>query len=157
MEDINKINKNYKINEINRPGSLPEPLNKNIKNLTLTKIKKFPTNFSLFPKKNVYLKGKIKKQTANVPNNIIINNNTNIINNNNINIINNNIINTDDKELNRSMSQLNLLPIPKSEYNNNNNNINIQNILLKFEVILMSYFKTLLNIISNKDFFFYKC
>ena len=128
MEDINKINKNYKINEINRPGSLPEPLNKNIKNLTLTKIKKFPTNFSLFPKKNVYLKGKIKKQTANVPNNIIINNNTNIINNNNINIINNNIINTDDKELNRSMSQLNLLPIPKSEYNNNNNNnINIQN------------------------------
>jgi len=125
MEDVNKINKNYKLNEFNREGSLTEPLNKNTKNLTLVKIKKFPTNYNFFPKKNVYLKGKIKKQSGNVPNNIIINNNTNIINNNNINIINNNIINADDKELNRSMSQINLLPIPKSEYSNNNTNINI--------------------------------
>jgi hypothetical protein len=127
MEDVNKINKNYKLNEFNREGSLTEPLNKNTKNLTLVKIKKFPTNYNFFPKKNVYLKGKIKKQSGNVPNNIIINNNTNIINNNNINIINNNIINADDKELNRSMSQINLLPIPKSEYSNNNTNINILN------------------------------
>ena len=127
MEDVNKINKNYKLNEFNREGSLTEPLNKNTKNLTLVKIKKFPTNYNFFPKKNVYLKGKIKKQSGNVPNNIIINNNTNIINNNNINIINNNIIKTDDKELNRSMSQINLLPIPKSEYSNNNTNINTLN------------------------------
>ena len=119
MEDLNKINQNFKTKEINRPGSLAESLNKRTENLTFTKIRKFATNSTIFPKNNIYYKGKVKKQNDNIPKNIIINNNTNIINNNNINIINNNIINTDDKELSRSMSQLNLLPMPKSEYNNN--------------------------------------
>ena len=134
MSDINKlnqINQNYKIKDINRPGSLTQSLNKKNENLTYTKIKRFPTNSAFFPKKNIYLKGKLKKQSDNIPKNIIINNNTNIINNNNINIINNNIINADDKELTRSMSQLNVLPMPKSEYNNNiiMQNKNIPNIV----------------------------
>ena len=131
MEDLNKVNQNFKIKEINRPGSLAESLNKRTENLTFTKIRKFATNLTIFPKNNIYYKGKVKKQNDNIPKNIIINNNTNIINNNNINIINNNIINTDDKELSRSMSQLNLLPMPKSEYNNNiiMPNKNIQNMI----------------------------
>ena len=131
MEDLNKINQNFKTKEINRPGSLAESLNKRTENLTFTKIRKFATNSTIFPKNNIYYKGKVKKQNDNIPKNIIINNNTNIINNNNINIINNNIINTDDKELSRSMSQLNLLPMPKSEYNNNiiMPNKNIQNMI----------------------------
>ena len=144
MEDINNINQNYNIfqnknsnelNELNRRVSLPEPLNKKIDKSTFTKIRKFPTNANFFPKKNIYLKGKIKKQNTSLPNNIIINNNTNIINNNNINIINNNIINSDDndtldKELSRSMSQMNVLPLPKSEYNSIiMNNKNIRNIV----------------------------
>ena len=119
MANINKINQNYKMNEINMPGSFQEDLNKNPENLTYTKMKKFSAKSSIFPKKNIYFKTKIKKHSNNFSNNIIINNNTNIINNNNINIINNNIINSDDKELNRSMSQINILPIPKSDYNNN--------------------------------------
>ena len=98
-------------------------MEKRKENSTFTKIKKIPTNTTFIPKKNI-IKSKIKKQNSNIQNNIIINNNTNIINNNNINIINNNIINTDDtnsldRELNRSLSHLNLLPISKSEYNNN--------------------------------------
>ena len=131
MEDLNKINQNFKTKEINRPGSLAESLNKRTENLAFTKIRKFATNSTIFPKNNIYYKGKVKKQNDNIPKNIIINNNTNIINNNNINIINNNIINTDDKELSRSMSQLNLLPMPKSEYNNNiiMPNKNIQNMI----------------------------
>ena len=131
MEDLNKVNQNFKTKEINRPGSLAESLNKRTENLTFTKIRKFATNSTIFPKNNIYYKGKVKKQNDNIPKNIIINNNTNIINNNNINIINNNIINTDDKELSRSMSQLNLLPMPKSEYNNNiiMPNKNIQNMI----------------------------
>ena len=119
MANINKINQNYKMKEINMPGSFQEDLNKNPENLTYTKMKKFSAKSSIFPKKNIYFKTKIKKHSNNFSNNIIINNNTNIINNNNINIINNNIINSDDKELNRSMSQINILPIPKSDYNNN--------------------------------------
>ena len=119
MANINKINTNYKMKEINRPGSFQEDLNKNPENLTFTKMKKFSAKSSIFHKKNIYFKTKIKKHSNNFSNNIIINNNTNIINNNNINIINNNIINSDDKELNRSMSQINILPIPKSDYNNN--------------------------------------
>ena len=119
MANINKINQNFKMKEINRPGSFQEDLNKNPENLTFTKMKKFSAKSSIFPKKNIYFKTKIKKHSNNFSNNIIINNNTNIINNNNINIINNNIINSDDKELNRSMSQINILPIPKSEYTNN--------------------------------------
>ena len=119
MANINKINQNYKMKEINMPGSFQEDLNKNPENLTFTKMKKFSAKSSIFPKKNIYFKTKIKKHSNNFSNNIIINNNTNIINNNNINIINNNIINSDDKELNRSMSQINILPIPKSDYNNN--------------------------------------
>ena len=119
MANINKINQNFKMKEINRPGSFQEDLDKNPENLTFTKMKKFSAKSSIFPKKNIYFKTKIKKHSNNFSNNIIINNNTNIINNNNINIINNNIINSDDKELNRSMSQINILPIPKSEYTNN--------------------------------------
>jgi len=142
MEEINNINQNFnlfqkknsnELKDLNR-RSLPESLNKKLDKSTFTKIRKFPTNANFFPKKNIYLKGKIKKQNTGLPNNIIINNNTNIINNNNINIINNNIINSDDndtidKELSRSMSQMNVLPLPKSEYNsiimNNKNNRNI--------------------------------
>ena len=142
MEEINNINQNFnlfqkknsnELKDLNR-RSLPESLNKKLDKSTFTKIRKFPTNANFFHKKNIYLKGKIKKQNTGLPNNIIINNNTNIINNNNINIINNNIINSDDndtidKELSRSMSQMNVLPLPKSEYNsiimNNKNNRNI--------------------------------
>ena len=119
MANINKINQNYKMNEINMPGSFQEDLNKNPENLTFTKMKKFSAKSSIFPKKNIYFKTKIKKHSNNFSNNIIINNNTNIINNNNINIINNNIINSDEKELNHSISQLNILPIPKPDYNTN--------------------------------------
>ena len=119
MANINKINTNYKMKEINRPGSLQEDLNKMPENLTFNKMKKFSTKSNLFPKKNIYFKTKIKKNCSNYSNNIIINNNTNIINNNNINIINNNIINSDEKELNHSISQLNILPIPKPDYNTN--------------------------------------
>ena len=151
MDNINNnINKQYKIyknptsnelNDINKRSSLPEDLNAKKDNLNFGKIRKFPTNITFFPKKNILLKGKAKKQNSNIPNNIIINNNTNIINNNNINIINNNIINTNntndddntiDKELTHSMSQMNLLPIPKSEYipaNTILNNKNTRNII----------------------------
>ena len=151
MDNVNNnINKQYKIyknptsnelNDINKRSSLPEDLNAKKDNLNFGKIRKFPTNITFFPKKNILLKGKAKKQNSNIPNNIIINNNTNIINNNNINIINNNIFNTNntndddntiDKELTHSMSQMNLLPIPKSEYIPSNtilNNKNTRNII----------------------------
>ena len=131
MANINKINTNYKMKEINRPGSLQEDLNKMPENLTFNKMKKFSTKSNLFPNKNIYFKTKIKKNCSNYSNNIIINNNTNIINNNNINIINNNIINSDEKELNHSISQLNILPIPKPNYDSNfiYPNKNIPNII----------------------------
>ena len=174
MDNVNNnISQQYKIfhnqtsnevNEINKRVSLPEDLNKKKDNLNFGKIRKFPTNLTFFPKKNALLKGKAKKQNSNIPNNIIINNNTNIINNNNINIINNNIINTNnannddnaiDKEITRSMSQMNLLPIPKSEYNHANtilNNKNTRNIIFnKRRISLNNNYTNINNNINNKQ------
>ena len=174
MDNVNNnISQQYKIfhnqtsnevNEINKRVSLPEDLNKKKDNLNFGKIRKFPTNLTFFPKKNALLKGKAKKQNSNIPNNIIINNNTNIINNNNINIINNNIINTNnannddnaiDKEITRSMSQMNLLPIPKSEYNHANtilNNKNTRNIIFNKRRISLNNnnYTNINNNINNK-------
>ena len=77
------------------------------------------------PNKNIYSKNKILKTMGNTTNNIIINNNTNIINNNNTNIINNNFINNNnDKEYNRSMSQMNM---PQMNSGDNTRNYNIIN------------------------------
>ena len=77
------------------------------------------------PNKNIYSKNKILKTMGNTTNNIIINNNTNIINNNNTNIINNNYINNNnDKEYNRSMSQMNM---PQMNSGDNTRNYNIIN------------------------------
>ena len=150
MANINKINTNYKMKEINRPGSLQEDLNKMPENLTFNKMKKFSTKSNLFPKKNIYFKTKIKKH-SNYSNNIIINNNTNIINNNNINIINNNIINSDEKELNHSISQLNILPIPKPNYDSNfiYPNKNIPNIIFNKRRISLNN-NTAFNYKNNK-------
>ena len=174
MDNVNNnISQQYKIfhnqtsnevNEINKRVSLPEDLNKKKDNLNFGKIRKFPTNLTFFPKKNVLLKGKAKKQNSNIPNNIIINNNTNIINNNNINIINNNIINTNntnnddnaiDKEITRSMSQMNLLPIQKSEYSHANtilNNKNTRNIIFNKRRISLNNnnYTNINNNINNK-------
>ena len=174
MDNVNNnINQQYKIfhnqtsnevNEINKRVSLPEDLNKKKDNLNFGKIRKYPTNLTFFPKKNALLKGKAKKQNSNIPNNIIINNNTNIINNNNINIINNNIINTNntnnddnaiDKEITRSMSQMNLLPIPKSEYSHANtilNNKNNRNIIFNKRRISLNNnnYTNINNNINNK-------
>ena len=173
MDNVNNnISQQYKIfhnqtsnevNEINKRVSLPEDLNKKKDNLNFGKIRKFPTNLTFFPKKNALLKGKAKKQNSNIPNNIIINNNTNIINNNNINIINNNIINTNntnnddnaiDKEITRSMSQMNLLPIQKSEYSHANtilNNKNTRNIIFnKRRISLNNNYTNINNNINNK-------
>lgn len=171
MDDINNnLNQKYnlypsknskELNQMNKRSSLPEDLNKKKDNLNFGKIRKFPTNATFFPKKNIYLKGKNKKQNVTIPNNIIINNNTNIINNNNINIINNNIINgnntddenTLDKEITRSMSQMNLLPIPKSEYSNTNNtllnNKNTRNIIFNKRRISLNNNNNFTNINSN--------
>ena len=174
MDNVNNnISQQYKIfhnqtsnevNEINKRVSLPEDLNKKKDNLNFGKIRKFPTNLTFFPKKNALLKGKAKKQNSNIPNNIIINNNTNIINNNNINIINNNIINTNntnnddnaiDKEITRSMSQMNLLPIQKSEYSRANtilNNKNTRNIIFNKRRISLNNnnYTNINNNINNK-------
>ena len=173
MDNVNNtINHQYNIyqnstsnelNEINKRSSLPEDLNKKKDNLNFGKIRKFPTNLTFFPKKNILLKGKAKKQNSNMPNNIIINNNTNIINNNNINIINNNIINTNnnddntlDKEITRSMSQMNLLPIPKSEYSHSNtilNNKNTRNIVFnKRRISLNNNFSNINSYINNNKY-----
>jgi len=77
------------------------------------------------PNKNIYARNKILKTMGNTTNNIIINNNTNIINNNNTNIINNNYINNNnDKEYNRSMSQINM---PQMNSGDNTRNYNISN------------------------------
>ena len=171
MDDINNnLNQKYnlypsknskELNQMNKRSSLPEDLNKKKDNLNFGKIRKFPTNATFFPKKNIYFKGKNKKQNVTIPNNIIINNNTNIINNNNINIINNNIINgnntddenTLDKEITRSMSQMNLLPIPKSEYSNTNNtllnNKNTRNIIFNKRRISLNNNNNFTNINSN--------
>ena len=172
MDNVNNtINQQYKIfrnqttnelNEINKRSSLPEDLSTKKDNLNFGKIRKFPTNLTFFPKKNILLKEKAKKQNTNIPNNIIINNNTNIINNNNINIINNNIINTNnnnnddnaiDKEITRSMSQMNLLPIPKSEYSHANtllNNKNTRNIIFnKRRISLNNNFTNINSNINN--------
>ena len=173
MDNVNNtINHQYNIyqnstsnelNEINKKSTLPEDLNQKKDNLNFGKIRKYPTNLTFFPKKNILLKGKAKKQNSNMPNNIIINNNTNIINNNNINIINNNIINTNnnddntlDKEITRSMSQMNLLPIPKSEYSHSNtilNNKNTRNIVFnKRRISLNNNFSNINSYINNNKY-----
>ena len=173
MDNVNNtINHQYNIyqnstsnelNEINKKSTLPEDLNQKKDNLNFGKIRKYPTNLTFFPKKNILLKGKAKKQNSNMPNNIIINNNTNIINNNNINIINNNIINTNnnddntlDKEITRSMSQMNLLPIPKSEYSHSNtilNNKNNRNIVFnKRRISLNNNFSNINSYINNNKY-----
>jgi Dullard-like phosphatase family protein len=166
MDDIKETNQKYniyqnpivkKLKEIDKRIPLPESMEKRKENSTFTKIKKNPTNTTFIPKKNI-IKSKIKKQNSNIQNNIIINNNTNIINNNNINIINNNIINTDDtnsldRELNRSLSHLNLLPISKSEYNNNiiMNQKNTGNIYIKNKrASLKNFANTNINNLKNK-------
>ena len=173
MDNVNNtINHQYNIyqnstsnelNEINKKSTLPEDLNQKKDNLNFGKIRKYPTNLTFFPKKNILLKGRAKKQNSNMPNNIIINNNTNIINNNNINIINNNIINTNnnddntlDKEITRSMSQMNLLPIPKSEYSHSNtilNNKNTRNIVFnKRRISLNNNFSNINSNINNNKY-----
>ena len=122
-------------------------------NLNLKKIKKFATKTSVLPKNNIYFKGKIKKSLNN--NNIIINNNTNIINNNNINIINNNIINSNNDiintELNRSLSQINVFPIQKSDENTNirNNNLYINKNNIKNKTKNMIFNKRIINLDNN--------
>ena len=129
--DINTINKNHIPSY--RNSKLNLFCNQKQKNIPQLTSSNSVSNFNIYSKK---IKKFINKTNNNYNTNNIIINNTNIINNNGTNIINNNIVNN-NKDYNKSLSQLNLEQIKELTKNNENKgNIQIINNIVKPKTLI---------------------
>ena len=129
--DINSINKNHIPSY--RNSKLNLFCNQKQKNIPQLTSSNSVSNFNIYSKK---IKKFINKTNNNYSTNNIIINYTNIINNNGTNIINNNIVNN-NKDYNKSLSQLNLEQIKELTKNNENKgNIQIINNIVKPKTLI---------------------
>ena len=129
--DINTINKNHIPSY--RNSKLNLFCNQKQKNIPQLTSSNSVSNFNIYSKK---IKKFMNKTSNNYNTNNIIINNTNIINNNGTNIINNNIVNN-NKDYNKSLSQLNLEQIKELTKNNENKgNIQIINNIVKPKTLI---------------------